>query len=338
MSLKSTEIKDLVNDSSYDGEGRCLYDYYIVFKSIFNINYIVYANNNTIILFNLIENKTLTIKNAHNSQITNSNHYSDKKNKRDLILSLSNSDNNIKLWNGYNFECLYNFKDIYNKGYINSTCFLNYKENIYIITSNCLFPMAKCSGLFVYNLNGNFEKSIDNCSKSYDGVFYLNSYYDIELNKNYIITGNCGYCKSFDFEEGKLYNKYFDNDSYCMGLIIVKHLFIYNNDGKIKLIEINTLSNMKIWDFHSKELLTKIESKEEIFAACLWNTEYLLFGGKNCLIKVFDLSKKVIVDTLFNKDEKNNIVDIKVINHPLYGKSLIFLEGKIIKISKIVVE
>jgi WD40 repeat protein len=192
--------------------------------------------------------------------------------------------------------------------------------------------------VLMFDLNGNFEKSIDNCSKSYDGVFYLNSYYDIELNKNYIITGNCGYCKSFDFEEGKLYNKYFDNDSYCMGLIIVKHLFIYNNDGKIKLIEINTLSNMKIWDFHSKELLTKIESKEEIFAACLWNNEYLLFGGKNCLIKVFDLSKKVIVDTLFNKDEKNNILDIKVINHPLYGKSLIFLEGKIIKISKIVVE
>jgi len=56
------------------------------------------------------------------------------------------------------------------------------------------------------------------------------------------------------------------------------------------------------------------------------------------LIKVFDLSKKEIVNTLFNKNEKNNILDIKVINHPLYGKSLLFLEGKIIKLSKIVVE
>ena len=149
MPLKSTEIKDSVNDSSYDGEGRCLYDYYIVYKSIFNINYLVYANNTTIILFNLIENKTLTIKNAHNSQITNFNHYSDKKNKRDLILSLSNSDNNIKLWDGYTFECLYNFKDIYEKGDINSTCFLNYKENIYIITSNSYFQWLNVLGFCI---------------------------------------------------------------------------------------------------------------------------------------------------------------------------------------------
>ena len=168
-------------------------------------------------------------------------------------------------------------------------------------------------------------------------MFYLDSYYDIELNKKYIITGNCGFCKSFDFEEGKLYNKYIDNDAYCMGLVIVNYLFIYNNDRKVKLIEINSMSNIKIWDFHSNELLTKI-GNEEIFSACLWNNEYLLFGGKNCVIKVFDLSKKEIVNTLFNKDEKNNILDIKVINHPLYGKSLLFLEGKIIKISKIVVE
>ncbi len=98
MALKSIEIKDLVTDSSYDGEGRCLYNYYIAFKSLYDISYLIYANNTTIILFNLSENnKSLTIKNAHNSQITNFNHYSDKRNKRDLILSLSNSDNNIKL-------------------------------------------------------------------------------------------------------------------------------------------------------------------------------------------------------------------------------------------------
>ena len=46
-----------------------------------------------------------------------------------------------------------------------------------------------------------------------------------------------------------------------MGLIVDKYLFIYNNNGK-KLIEANNLSNIKIWNFHSKELLEKNELNE----------------------------------------------------------------------------
>jgi len=188
---------------------------------------------------------------------------------------------------------------------------------------------------FVYDLNGNLEKFID-CPNYYDGVFFIGSYYDIELNKNYIITGNCGFCKSFYFEEGKLYNKYIDSNSLCMDLVVTKYIFIYNNHGKRELIEINNIPNIKIWDFHSKEFIKKFQNKKDILGASLWNNEYLLFGCKICDIKIFDLSKKTVINNLFNKDEKNGILDIKTIENPLYGKCLIFLEGKKIKLSKIV--
>ena len=39
------------------------------------------------------------IKNAHNRNITSYNYILDNINKRDLVLSVSENDNNIKLWN-----------------------------------------------------------------------------------------------------------------------------------------------------------------------------------------------------------------------------------------------
>ena len=69
-----------------------------VFKSIDNILYLIYTNkNNSIISYNLINNcKIIEIKNAHKQYITNFRYYLDKKNKRDLIISISAYDNNIK--------------------------------------------------------------------------------------------------------------------------------------------------------------------------------------------------------------------------------------------------
>ena len=80
--------------------------------------------------------KITEIKNAHNNVTTNFRHYLDVINKRDLILSISAYENNIKLWNINNFECLLNLQNINKGGCLYSACFLNDNNQNYIITSN----------------------------------------------------------------------------------------------------------------------------------------------------------------------------------------------------------
>ena len=116
MSLKLIEIKDLIKNPLYEKPNQNLNNLIVVFKSIDNINYLIYAEKKDIIIFDLnSRTQTLKIINAHNSEIVNFDYYSDIKNKRDLILSISDIDNNIKLWNAKNFECLLDMKNIFNK-------------------------------------------------------------------------------------------------------------------------------------------------------------------------------------------------------------------------------
>ena len=81
---------------------------FCVFNSINNILFLIYANEkNSIISYNLIDEKKLNeIKCAHSSSITNFRHFYDKNFKRDLIITISGNNNNIKLWDFNNFECL----------------------------------------------------------------------------------------------------------------------------------------------------------------------------------------------------------------------------------------
>ena len=108
-----------------------------VFITINNLLYLTYSNaNKSIIFYNIIDNKKIKeIKNAHDKYITNFRHYLDVINKRNLIISISSDDNNIKLWNANNFECLLDIKNIYKKPYLNSACFLNDNNNICIVSS-----------------------------------------------------------------------------------------------------------------------------------------------------------------------------------------------------------
>ena len=86
-------------------------------------------------------------------------------------------------------------------------------------------------------------------------TFFIDSFYDNKYSKNYIITSNNGYIKSYDFNKNELYRKYCDNDNRGHFCIII------NNDKKIiKLIESVCDGNIRIWNFHSGVLLKKIKS------------------------------------------------------------------------------
>ena len=289
---------------------------FALFKSYNDIFYIIYANaSKSIVSFDLINNKKIIeIKNAHNNYITNFRHYFDKKNKRDLLISLSEDDNNLKVWDINNFKCLVNIKKVNDIGFLVSACFLNDNNNIYIITSNSYTNLYE--NIKIFDLNGNKTKEIDNSNKS---TFFIDTYYDNNLSKIYIITGNNGFSQSYDYNKNERYFKYNENnneDNFHLSIIMD------DTEKKVKMIESSCEGIIRIWDFHFAELLRKIYINNDwLYSICLWNKEYLFVGCMDSSIKLIKLNESKIIKNL--KGHTNKVLTIKKIIHPKYGECLI---------------
>ena len=323
-------IKDIINDSYIQPKVKRQYNYintFNVFKSINNIIYLFYSNKNySIISFNLINNRQLNeIKRAHNKPISSFRNYIDDINHKELLMSISESDNNIKIWNVKNLEFLYNFEKINEIGSLYSACFLKNKNNqIYIVTSNYT---EKCPNYIqIFKLNG---EKIKNINDSDDATFFIDVYYDISSLKNFIITGNNGYVKSFDYNKNKIYFEYKDKSN-CYS----NHTnLIINKKGNItRLIESSTSGYIRIWNFHTNILLRKIISNSPLNSFCLWNDEYIFIGCLKTKIRLLEIeSETFIKDINSNNDYDTDIIDIKKISHPKYGECLIYESSNQIK-------
>ena len=285
-----------------------------VFKSIDETLFLIYTNRNkSIVFYNIIEEKIINeIKNAHDNYITNFRNYLDNIHERDLLMSISADDSNIKIWNINNYECLINFKNIYNNGNLYSACFLNDNNQNYIITSNC----DDSSPIKIFDFNGNKKKEINN---SNDNIGFLDIYYDNKLSKTFIVTGNEGYIKSYDYIQNKVYHKYQDNDNKTKRFI---DSIIFIKNEIIKMIGSCCDGNIRIWDFHSGKLLQRIKIKNCLLKGiCLWNKNYLFVGCEDSEIKVIELNKGIIIKVL--KGHNKFVLTIKTIIYPKYGKCLI---------------
>ena len=192
--------KSIIKKSNYNKE---IYNTFIVFKSFNDILYIIYAIENSIISYDLINKKNIIkIKNAHLENISNFRNYKDNINKIDLIISISHFDNNLKLWNINNWQCLYNYKNINENGFLYSACFLRDNNNTYIITSNYYEKLSDNSeAIKVFDLKGNIIKKINGSNEM---TKYIDSFYDNKLYKNYIISSNLGHIKSYDYEKNNI--------------------------------------------------------------------------------------------------------------------------------------
>ena len=272
-----------------------------VFKSINEIISLIYTDsNNSIISYNLINNQKINeIKKAHKERITNFRHYLDKNENRDLILTISAVDKNIKIWNNNNWNCLFNVEDIYNKC-VYSACFLNEKNKIYIIVGSCSLSLNDNDPIKIYDFNGN---KIQEINGSNDRVFFIDSYYDIFNDKDK------------------------DNDHYS---IIIKQ-----EKEIVKLIESSCEGNVRIWNFHSGKLLKKINinlTGEWLKGICLCKNNYLFVGSINKKMIIIDLKEEKIIE-ICSLDEM--ILTIKKIIHPKYGECLITHGKNTIKMWKI---
>ena len=142
----------------------------------------------------------------------------------------------------------------------------------------------------------------------------IDNYYDKKSSKYYIITGNKGYIKS---NENKLFYKYSDNDNYSH-----MSFLIYDKEEIIKLIDSSRDGNIRIWNFHSGILLKKIKVLHDwLYDICLWNNEYLFLGCNDNSIKLLNLKNEMIVKEL--KGHNKEVISIKKLIHPKYGKCLI---------------
>ena len=228
-------------------------------------------------------------------------------------MSISCFDSNVKIWDIYNWECICNIKHIYMEGHLRSASYLNDKNQYYIIVSNTNSIDLK-NPIIAFDLHGKKMKEInDSCDKAY----FIDSFYDDNFSTNYIIAGNDGYVKSFDYDKNRLYHTYADyyifNEHY--------NIIIYDKDNVVKMIDFCRNGIIRIWDFHSRMLLNRfIYDKTEIFGGCLWNKDYLFVAFDDDGIKILRLKDGKIIHNLNNE---RKVVYIQKITHPNYGECLI---------------
>ena len=199
--INLTFLQNIVNDSFAK---FIKMNSFSIFNSIYDILYLVYSTEKKFIdFYNILNNqKIVEIKNSHKYNITNLRHYLDHYNKRDLIISISAEDNNLKLWNVNNYDCLLNIENLSNKLRLYSACFLNDNNQIYIVIGN-----LNNEPIEIFDLNGKIVKKINNFN---DSVLFIDTYYDIKNSKIYILTCNKKCVKSYDYTNNKEYHIYND--------------------------------------------------------------------------------------------------------------------------------
>ena len=304
MQFSSDIAKDSFAGYSYE-------DSFIVFKSVDNILQLVYATKEkSIISYDLDSKRNIAKKfKAHKNFITNFKFIYDRENNKDIVMSISKKDNNIKIWNANSWELLTDIPNANQNNFLYSACFLQCDNNINIITSNgknlqALQSNENFENMKLFNLKGELIFEIEDTN---DCTYFVDIYYDNNLCKNFIVTGNFNYVKSYDFDSKSLYHKYFENNNGIHPSVIINKI-----GEKIKLIESCEDGNIRIWGFHSGELIRKIKTENNnLYGICLWNENYIFVGCKDQSIKLIELKNGLLIKNL--KGHKGRIISFKKI-------------------------
>ena len=287
---------------------------FAAFTSLKNELLLVYATKfNSIEFFDLVKQKYhKTILNAHNGQILTIRHYCPRNFKKDMLLSGSNGDYSVKIWEVENGSCICNINKIYQKGNMYSVCILFdiYQKESYIYTS------SDCDYIKIFDINGKFKKNIN---KTNNETYFIDTYYDKKDFKYYLISGDMKCVKSYDVNTDQLFRTYIDSNSFSEHVSV----FIYNNSGIVKLVESEFYGSIRIWNFHNGNLIKKIDVCRRIplVSLCLWNEDYLLVSCTDCTIKLVDFKNYALIKSF--EGHNNEVCTIKKIVHPNFGECLL---------------
>ena len=289
---------------------------FIVFTSLSNISFLVYASqDHSIILYNIsTEQKITKIKNAHKKNITSFRYTALSENNKEIIMSIS-FDHNIKLWDIDNLICLLDLKIPCIESSLFTACFLRSINSYYIINFN-RFSENEEETLKIYDLKGRKTKEISNIKKSDEKIYFIDIFYDD--HKVFIIIGNNYNIKTFDYHHNKIYREYNDNkfSNHCS-------IVISNNENKTKLIESRGCKYVKVWDFHEANLIKRIKINDNnLFGICLWDENSLAVGCSGDTIELVDIKSGEVIKSLTVKNA-NDIYTIKKAKHEKLGDCLI---------------
>ena len=246
-----------ITDIASDAYGSSYDNTFLIFKSSQNIYHLINSTLKKSIVSYILTNQkkfqiVIEIKKAHEDYIDNFRYSFDSKNKRDLILSISSGNNNIKIWNLKNWECIFNINDIYKFGSILSACFL-LDESLdynYVITCNYFLYNIK-----VIDISGNKEKN-KKIENDINTNIFLDTYYDIKQSKYYIIIGNIFNVSSYDFKKGSLYHTYETINSSNHKSVII---YLDNKNNIVKIFSQSKEGFILIFNFHSGEIINNVK-------------------------------------------------------------------------------
>ena len=291
---------------------------FTIFYSFNNMIYLVYTTkSNSINFYNLLEEKIeKKINISHSSNIINLRYCYNSNINKEILMSISYKNRNLKLWDINNLECLLNLENIYTKGFIYSGCFFQDTNNYYIAVSSRIAGEKTADIIKIYDFNGNKIKDINN---SNDNVFIIDSY--SSKKDIYIIIGSKGFLKSYDYNKNILYFKYETNKDSC-----IFSFQIFESKEIIKLIGSCDDGILRIWGFHSGNLLKKYEiSKSKLRSICLLNENFVFVGCLDNTIKLIEINEEgKNIMTLSGHNDK--VCTVKKIILPKYGEC-IFSQG-----------
>ena len=137
--------------------------------------------------------------------------------------------------------------------------------------------------------------------------------------KNFIVIID-GNPSSYDYMTNKLYKKYYDKecDPYEDTVVIQEEKKI------MKIMDCEYIGYIKIFNFHTKELLFEIRACGSGF--WYWNDKYILTYAKYNRFILIDIISPIIKK--FFEGHNNTIDKLVKIIYPKYGESLITVSEK----------
>ena len=309
-------------------------DIYTIFKTSFKEYYLVYSNfsNVFINIYDIIDNKKiLTLPEFHTSVISIIKYYYVSNEKKDLLFTAS-WDNTIKIFdiiNKNSFNLINIIKDV---GYHKSTNgewvniqFLNliYKENKKYILTYC--KDDKNIQIFDFNSTKNLS-TFYQCGDK-EEIDYVDIYYDIYNDKNYVIFCENGTVYSFDYDTKDVFQTYEKN--------IVENSFvtfkIQEKEEKIILF-CTSFEYLTMFEFFTGKLLKDMFIDKGIIfdVFSFWDEKYIVsIGGfKDKNIYIYNINKKHISKKIEDKNNIKELQDLKQYDHPQYGRVLYIKDNK----------
>ena len=313
-------------------------DTFALFKSINNKYLLIYSGTDNYKIYSLFcydlinQQNIVKIAKAHDDRIYTCRHFLDKNTNNDLLIT-SSFDKYIKIWNLTDqYKLIYKKKPDYDyrvNTYLLSENLLFYNNKNYLITSAYEIGSKGYEILFydigLENKNKEDSKQLNyyKINNSKDNTNYLKIYYE-NYDDNcipYIVAGNYGNIKIFDFSKKSLLHIYNEKRKVLNYLSIIINV---NKKNEKNVIASGDDGFLRIWDFNSTNLIHKIFCKKDgwLIGLCQLNNQYILAACEDGNLKEFDLFLNNFVKSL--KGDINDITE-----DSLYSVKKYEIEGKI---------